>query len=392
MRERELRKRLLTDPVPEELEARERVWPTVRAAWETREHVSWAERRARPILALAAVAVLVGAVVSPPGRVAAGWLREQVAAEEENGRPLVRLPAPGRLLVLSPQGPWVVQTDGSRRLLGAYDDASWSPNGLYVGVASGRRLAAVEPDGKLRWSLSRPQKVSQPRWFPRTGFRIAYRSGDNLRVVVGNGTGDRLLARDVGPAAPAWRPGERHVLAYADGEGRVRVVDVDTRQQLARLPAPDGANELIWTRDGRRLLVLTGNRRIDIYRPDRIDERLKSFALNDTAVDDVALDPSSRRLAATDFDRASGRSRVLLMPLGGGAPRELTSVAGELGEIAWSPDGRWLLVAWPDADQWLFLRMPDVSRIATVSNVSREFDPGATGPGDFPHVAGWCCP
>lgn len=389
MRERELRKRLLTDPVPEELEARERVWPTVRAAWETRERVSWTERRARPIFALAAAAVLVGAVVSPPGRVAAGWLREQVAAEEENGRPLVRLPAPGRLLVLSPQGPWVVQADGSRRLLGAYEDASWSPNGKFVAVAGGRRLAAVEPDGSLRWSLSRPQQVSQPRWFPRTGFRVAYRSGDNLRVVIGNGTGDRLLARGVGPAAPAWRPGERHVLAYADGEGGVRVVDVDTGQQLPRLPVPDDVQKLIWTGDGRRLVVLEGNGRIDVYRPDRTDQRL--WRSSELTVRDVALDPSSRRLAATDFDRATGRSRVLLMPVGGGAPRELTSVAGRLGEVAWSPDGRWLLVAWPDADQWLFLRMPDVSRIVTVSNVSREFDPGATGPGDFPRVAGWCC-
>jgi hypothetical protein len=335
--------------------------------------------------------VLVGAAVSPPGRVAAGWLREQVAVDEEQGRPLVRLPAPGRLLVLSPQGPWVVQADGSRRLLGAYEDASWSPNGLYVGVTSGRRLAAVEPDGSPRWSLSRPQQVSQPRWFPRTGFRVAYRSGDNLRVVVGNGTGDRLLARGVGPAAPAWRPGELHVLAFADGQGGVRVVDVDTQQQLARLPVPDGVQKLMWTGDGRRLLVLAGNGRIDIYRPDRADQLLKSYALNGTTVDDIALAPDSRRLAATDFDGASGRSRVLLMPLGGGEPRELTSVAGRLGEVHWSADARWLLVAWPDADQWLFLRMPDVSRIVTVSNVSREFDPGATGPGDFPRVAGWCC-
>ena len=389
MKERELRKRLLTDAVPEELEARERVWPTVQTAWEERERVSWAERRARPILVLAAAAVLVGAVVSPPGRVAAGWLREQVATEEKNGRPLVRLPAPGRLLVVSPQGPWVVQADGSRRLLGAFEDASWSPNGLYVAVAGSRRLAAVEPDGGLRWSLSRPQRVSQPRWFPRTGFRVVYRSGNNLRVVIGNGTGDRLLARDVGPAAAAWRPGERHVLAYADGEGGVRVVDVDTRQELTRLPVLDDVQKLIWTGDGQRLVVLGGNGRVDVYRPGRTDQRL--WRSSEQTMRDVALDPSSRRLAATDFDRASGRSRVLLMPLEGGAPRELTSVAGRLGEVAWSPDGRWLLVAWPDADQWLFLRMPDVSRIVTVSNVSREFDPGATGPGDFPHVAGWCC-
>jgi hypothetical protein len=389
--ERELRKRLLTDPVPGELEARERVWPTLQAVWEGRERVSWAERRARPILALAAAAVLVGAAVSPPGRVAAGWLREQVAVEEEQGRPLVRLPAPGRLLVLSPQGPWVVQADGSRRLLGVYEDATWSPRGLFVGVTRGRRLTAVDPKGRIRWTLSRPTQVEQPLWAP-SGFRIAYRSGTSIRVVAGDGTGDRLLARDVGPVAPAWRPGERHVLAYADGEGGVRVVDVDTRRQLGRLPAPDGAQKLIWTGDGRRLFVLAGTGRIDSYRPDRSELLLKSYALNATNVDDVALDPGSRRLAATDFDRTTGRSRVLLMSLGGDAPRELTSLAGQLGEIAWSPDGRWLLVAWPDADQWIFLRVSEERpRIVTVSNVSREFDPGSTGPGDFPRVAGWCC-
>lgn len=387
MRERELRKGLLTDPVPGELEARERVWPTVRAAWEGRERVSWAERRARPILALAAAAVLVGAAVSPPGRVAAGWLREQVAVDEEQGRPLVRLPAPGRLLVVSSQGPWVVQADGSRRLLGAYEDASWSPNGLFVGATRGRRLVALEPDGDVRWALSRPQRVSQPRWFPQTGFRVAYRSGDNLRVVVGNGTGDRLVARDVGPAAPAWRPGSRHVLAYANGEGGVRVVDVDSGQQLARLAAVDEVQKLLWTRDGRRLVVLDGDGRIDVFLNGRIRQSVGGGRL----VNDIALDPTARRLAFTVYEPRGERSRILLTPVEPGTPRQLTTVAGRLDELAWSPDGRWLLAAWSNADQWLFLRMPDVSRIVTVSNVSREFDPGATGPGDFPQIAGWCC-
>src|ERR671934_220788 len=43
---------------------------------------------------------------------------------------LFRLPAPGRLLVESSEGPWVVQPDGSKRLLGRFLDASWSPHGL----------------------------------------------------------------------------------------------------------------------------------------------------------------------------------------------------------------------------------------------------------------------
>lgn len=387
MKERELRKRLLTDPVPEELEARERVWPTVRAAWETRERVSWAERRARPILALAAAAVLVGAVVSPPGRVAAGWLREQVAIEEENGRPLVRLPAPGRLLVLSPQGSWIVGADGSKRLLGAYEDATWSPRGLFVGVTRGRRLTAVDPRGRIRWSLSRPALVEQPLWAP-SGFRIAYRSATTLRVVAGDGTGDRLLARNVRGGAAAWRPGTGHVLAFADSPNRVRIVDVDVNRQLARIRLPVEVRELIWTRDGRRILVVSWDGRIDVYGLDGTARMLRAPG----QLGDVALDHTGKRVAFSVLDRTSGRSQVLLLPLGGGVPRELTSLAGHLEDVAWSPNGRWLLITWPEADQWLFLRTsPESPRIVTVSNVSREFDPGAIGRGDFPRLAGWCC-
>lgn len=391
MKERELRKRLLTDPVPEELEARERVWPIVQVAWEGRERVSWAERRARPILALAAATVLVGAAVSPPGRVAAGWLREQVAVEEEQGRPLVRLPAPGRLLVLSPKGSWIVRADGSKRLLGPYEDATWSPRGLFVGVTRGHRLTAVDPKGRIRWSLSRPGLVERPLWAP-SGFRIAYRSGGSLRVVAGDGTGDRVLAPKVrgkvGGGAAAWRPGTGHVLAFADTPTLVRIVDVDRDRQLARLRLPTEIRELIWTHDGRQLLVVSWDGRIDVYGLDGTARRLRAPG----DLGDFALDPTGKQVAFSVFDGTSGRSRVLLLPLGGGVPRELTSLAGHADEVAWSPNGRWLLITWPEADQWLFLRTsPEGPRIVTVSNVSREFDPGAIGRGDFPLLAGWCC-
>jgi hypothetical protein len=177
------------------------------------------------------------------------------------------------------------------------------------------------------------------------------------------------------------------VLAYANGEGGVRVVDVDSGQQLARLAAVDEVQKLLWTRDGRRLVVLDGDGRIDVFLNGRIRQSVGGGRL----VNDIALDPTARRLAFTVYEPRGERSRILLTPVEPGTPRQLTTVAGRLDELAWSPDGRWLLAAWSNADQWLFLRMPDVSRIVTVSNVSREFDPGATGPGDFPQIAGWCC-
>ncbi len=39
--------------------------------------------------------------------------------------------------------------------------------------------------------------VSDPVWSPNEGFRVAYRSGDELRVVWGDGVNDRAI----GPAA-----------------------------------------------------------------------------------------------------------------------------------------------------------------------------------------------
>ena len=57
----------------------------------------------------------------------------------------------------SPQGSLGREADGSLRRLGDYSSAGWSPRGLFVVAARGRRLYAVEPDGTVRWSIVRPR-------------------------------------------------------------------------------------------------------------------------------------------------------------------------------------------------------------------------------------------
>ena len=64
-------------------------------------------------------------------------------------------------------------------------------------------------------------------------------------------------------------------------------------------------------------------------------------------------------------------------------PRRLFRVTGRIGQIAWSPNGRWLLVTWPDADQFLFVRG---RRIRAFSGIAHQFGGGA-----FPRIGGWCC-
>ena len=87
--------------------------------------------RLRPAFALAAAALVAGVLASPPGWSLIHSIRKAVGVEDAKTE-LFSLPAPGQLLVSSPRGLWVVQKDGSRRLLRSYRDGSWSPHGRYL--------------------------------------------------------------------------------------------------------------------------------------------------------------------------------------------------------------------------------------------------------------------
>ena len=171
MTARDVRSALLSAPVPDELDAQRRAWGVVKAAYAEREPVR-RPRRLRLLVALAVLAVLVAAALSPPGRAVGDWIRDRVAGQEETEPALFRLPAAGQLLVVSEGGPWLVRPDGSKRLLGAYDDASFSPSARFVVATRGRRVVALEPDGDPRWSVTRPRPGrgralgAEPR-FPR---------------------------------------------------------------------------------------------------------------------------------------------------------------------------------------------------------------------------------
>ncbi|MGH3024128.1 MAG: WD40 repeat domain-containing protein [Gaiellaceae bacterium] len=394
MSDRDLRADLLSVPVPGELEAQRRAWRVVEAAYAEREELPRRRRSLRPVLALAVVAAVVAAALSPPGRSVGGWIQERVAGEPDAEPALVRLPGPGTLLVAAERGPWIVRPDGSKRFLGDYEDASFSPQGLFVVATAGRRVVALEPDGDPRWSLARPKSVADARWAPSPGFHVAYREGGTLRVVAGDGTSDRLLAREVAPVAPAWLPrAGRTELAYAGADGVVRVVDVESGEELLRTPRTRRIREVFWTPDGL-LAVLTSrelrvhDRRGRLLRLARVapgHELLDAVGLGDGEVVYADFDPEARATVFVhDYCFVPGACRLI-------GPSQVFRGAGHLQDLALSPDGRWLLAGWPEADQLLFLRLPGVGKIVAVDDVRREFDPGGTARGAFPRLAGWCC-
>jgi hypothetical protein len=390
-----VRSALLAVPVPDEADAQRRAWEVVRAAYSERVPVPRRRSLLRPALALAAVAVVAAAALSPPGRAVGGWIRDRVAGEPNAEPALVRLPAPGILLVTSERGAWVVHGNGSKRLLGAYDGASFSPRGLFVVVTAGHRLVAVEPDGDPRWSLARPGRVADARWSPTPGFRIAYRQGDTLRVVSGAGTGDRLLARGVAPVAPAWLPrANQTVLAYLRADGVIRAVDVDSGEELFRTPRTRGVRGILWT-PGGRVATLT-RKELVVYRRNGRPFGAPTGHLKNGHVLLDAVPVPGDELVYADYDAQAGKTTLVQTGcLDGGAclligPRDIYSGLGHLQDLVVSPDGRWLLAGWPEADQFLFLRLAP-PRIRAVDAITREFDPGGTGTGSFPRATEWCC-
>jgi hypothetical protein len=392
--ERRLRKALLATAPPDEIGAQRRAWRVARTAFGRREVTPWPIRHRRPILAAAVAVAVLAAVASPPGTAVLREVRRAVGTEKVVGIPQARpalfsLPAPGRVLVAAPSGIWVVSAGGSRRRLGDYDEATWSPRGLFVGASKRHQLVALTPRGGVRWTLSKPL-VQHPRWAP-SGFRIAYLSGRNLRLVAGDGTGDHRIdaAQNV---APAWRPGTEHVLAYADRTGTLNVVATDDSQTLwtaARIAT--GAVHLEWSADASRLLVVRKlpGARFSVLVYDAGGRRLQSLEFPGSAVD-AAFAPGDHRVAL--IRRLGPRSELLVVEADTLRRQKVVfSGKGRFSDVAWAPSGRWLLLGWESADQWLFVRSTDVSKIKAVSSLAVQFDPGGSGLGDFPRIEGWCC-
>jgi len=363
-------KRLL-EAVPGDREAEERAWAIVRASYAGRQPLR-GRARLRPGLVLAALAVAVAAAtLSPPGRAVVNAVRRTIGIQHA-APALFRLPAPGRLLVSGSGGTWLVAADGSKRRLGDYVQASWSPHGLYVVAATTNQLATLEPGGRVHWTLARRQ-IRFPRWGgAHADTRIAYLSASRLHVVAGDGTGDLDAAGLPAAArvAPTWQPTDaaRHVLAYVTTRGRVLVLDSD-RGSVRWVSARHGrARALAWSPDGKRLALAAATRVV------LFDARSgRNRAVRVKGVRALAFAPDGR------LALLRGRS---VLELKGSQLRTVFAAPGRLQGLAWSPDGRWLLTSLPRADQWVFVQARGEHRVLGVSHIAGQF-------GGVPTLDGW---
>ena len=404
MTDDELHKRLSELPLPEQEEAEARAWQTVRAAFaeQVKERTlegsasprrrsgrfshPWNSGRRRVAALLVALAAAI-VVITPAGAQVRDWVGDAIDGHSiESAKVLNSPPGGGRLLVDAPSGTWVTDLDGSSRLLGDFEDPTWSPQGLYVAAIDDQQLVALEPDGDVRWSLTRPGNLSSPSWNAPDGFRIAYLEGTDLRVVAGDGTGDQRLARGAARVKPAWRPGPEHMVAFATQGGGAEVRGADDGGRRFVVETGSMVEGLQWSADGSRLLVWTA-KQVTLF--DSTGKRIWRYRTRSRGpVRSAAIEPGGPLRIAV----LQGRERTAVALVGPGVSRRvLLAAPGILEGPVWSPDGGWLSLGWPEADQWIYLHGRKLGQVDVVAEVGEQFSPGATSPVAFPRIAGWCC-
>jgi WD40 repeat protein len=368
----------------------DRAWEVVRRAYEE-QHVPTRPRHVRRAFStfalrvgvFAAAAALVAALSSPGEAV---FKRFRAAVGVEHAAPaLFSLPAPGRLLVVSPKGGgvWLVRPDGFKRRLGSYDDAAWSPHGRFVVATAARnQLIALDPDGNVRWTLTRRAPAS-PAWEGSdVDTRIAYLAASGLRVVAGDGTGDHLLDGDAADVPPAWDPARVHTVAYSN-RGAV-VLRTASGRVLWRAPVSVTPSSFSWSSDGRLLAVVSSHGVVVLDARGRV---VRTVSMLGATFLSAAFSPRAHRLAVEL--RHSGRSEVRLVDVDRpGTAALLFGGPGALGDLAWSPNGEWLLVGWPAANQWVFLHG---ARVRAVSNIREQFPRADRRPPTLEVAGRWCC-
>lgn len=393
MNEHELRDRLRSAELDLDPCSEQRAWRIVRGAYEPHRASPPRRRSQRALLAVAccavAAAIALGAV-SAPRQAFARWFRDAFGL---NARPhVVRvlggLPGGGRLLVTTANGPWLVDADGSRHYLGSYAGAAWSPHSLYVVAWRGPELFALNLVGVRQWVITAPGPITTARWSP-DGYRIAFVAQDTLRVAAADSSGEHPLSDAAAPVTPAWQPqtGRLHVITFIRRDGTVEQIDTDTGASVWRIRPPARASQLLWSPDGRRLLVIGAH-------------QLTEYSASGQLITAVTPSPAAT-IAAAAFISAT-QFVLVVHPAGGesdsvqlrhvdstGPPVILYTGIERLAGLAASPTHGWLLASSPTADQWIFIHIGARPKLLATSAITTKFQRSATTGASFPQLDGW---
>jgi hypothetical protein len=193
-----------------------------------------AHRRSRGGLLLVAFAVAFVIGAGAAALAATGNLHVRLGAGARPARPVpTRLSVPSGshgLAVVADGRLWLATRRGLRIEGLPVSAAELSPRALYAVVGIGSSLVALAPGKRRPWVHQTDGRVVSAAWSP-DGLKIAYvvaRPGaDELRLIEGDGSPDRLLVRRVRPVSPSWRA-DSLAVAYVDARGRAAVFDLSS--------------------------------------------------------------------------------------------------------------------------------------------------------------------
>jgi dipeptidyl aminopeptidase/acylaminoacyl peptidase len=390
--EQELRELLRNAPLDLEPKSEQRAWHAVRGAYQLRPapRSRWTARRSVVAVATIAIAALIAlGAVTGPRQAVAHWLRDAfgLSAQPHITRGLNGLPGGGRLLIETAHGPWLVNANGTRRGLGTYTGAAWSPHSLYVVAWRGVKLAALNLAGVRQWELTAPEEISSARWSP-DGYRIAFLAGAALHVVAADSSGEHTLSNAVAPIPPTWQPrtGGSHRLTLVTSAGAIEQIDADTDTPIWSAHPGEPARRLLWSPRGDLLLVLGTHELSEYNSAGSLLTRMKPGG----ATIESAAFTSQRKFALVIRPTRGRPDSIELLSIGPNpAAKILYTGLERVSDLNASPNRKWLLAASPSADEWIFIRIPSPGRLLASTNITDAFQRRTDTTASFPQLAGW---
>lgn len=231
---------------------------------------------------------------------------------------------------------------------------------LYLYRSVGNRDLQIAPIDLATGRLSAPAREfgqgflpgpRRPDW-SRDGRQLAYQAcgGDCVAIrSVETGQVRQLPRMVLYPRDPMWSPdGRSLIVAARDKRGRNGLfqLDAQTGAILWTLNGPGFQSHPQWSSDGKRVLYLI--RRNGIVEHDLQTGTERQVVKNPLLSLGISLSPDGTYVAARTLDNPNKTQTLQVIHVAGGAPRELLRLQEpdrlDRGPIAWTPDGKSLIV------------------------------------------------